>query len=318
MLRLAGCLTLCLSGCTVGGGEVAPVPTLSPSMPYPVGVLTPTVGTPPPDDCNPLASLRPAGALPSPGAMPPHSTMERIAQRGRLIVGTDQITSRLGDIDPSAGRIVGFELDIARQITRAVFGEAGASRIHIVPLASSERIAAITEGTVDMVVQTMTITCDRLRSVSFSTVYYQAAQRILVPLDSPVTGPDDLAGRRVCTAKGSTSLDNVAVRAPAARLVSVTYWTDCLVLLQQGQADAITTDDTILAALAAQDPNVHIVGAGFHEEPYGVAVRRSDEDFLRFVNGVLERFRNDGGWRRSYQTWLGTPAPKPPEPRYRD
>jgi polar amino acid transport system substrate-binding protein len=92
--------------------------------------------------------------------------------------------------------------------------------------------------------------------------------------------------------------------------------TGCLVLFQQGQVDAITGDDTVLAGLAAQDPYAFVVKApAFTAEPYGLGVSKKHPDFVRFVNGVLEQMRDDGQWKTAYNTWLREalgPAPAPP------
>jgi polar amino acid transport system substrate-binding protein len=102
--------------------------------------------------------------------------------------------------------------------------------------------------------------------------------------------------------------------------VGVRNVSDCLVLLQLGKVDAISSDDTILAGLSEQDPRTTIVGEPLNSELYGVAINRGALDLVRFVNGVLERRRSDGTWAASYGRWLGIlgPAPSPPEPRYRD
>ena len=95
---------------------------------------------------------------------------------------------------------------------------------------------------------------------------------------------------------------------------------DCLVLLQLGEIDAISTDDTLLAGLAAQDPRTEIIGPRFTEEPYGIAINKDTPDLVRFVNAVLERRAQDGRWRASYERWLTLlgPPPSPPTPQYQD
>ncbi|WP_245777882.1 glutamate ABC transporter substrate-binding protein [Lentzea xinjiangensis] len=242
--------------------------------------------------------------------------MERILQRGRLIAGVDQNSYLMGFRNSFTGEIEGFDVDVARQIAKAIFGDE--KKVQFKVVTAAERIPMLQRGDVDVVARTMTITCDRLADVDFSQVYYQAGQRVLVRRNSGITGVEGLGDKRVCVASGSTSLGNVVNRARTT--VSVPNWTDCLVMLQQGQADAISTDDTILAGLAAQDPYTEVVGARFTEEPYGVGVPKGREDLVRFVNGVLERMRGDGTWRGMYQRWLGTlgPAPAPPVARYRD
>jgi polar amino acid transport system substrate-binding protein len=98
----------------------------------------------------------------------------------------------------------------------------------------------------------------------------------------------------------------------------VTYWTDCLVLLQQGDVAAISTDDAILAGLQAQDPWTKIVGPPISQQPYGLAIAKQHPDFVVFVNAVLQQLRTDGQWAASYAHWIGHPVPAPPQAQYAD
>ena len=109
-------------------------------------------------------------------------------------------------------------------------------------------------------------------------------------------GPADLAGKRVCSRVDTTSLATVSRVAPTATLLGVQNMDDCLVALQQGQADAASTDDAILAGMAVQDPNLQIVGPSLEAEPYGIGINKSQDDLVRAVNASLERIRRDGTW----------------------
>jgi polar amino acid transport system substrate-binding protein len=296
-----------------------------------VHATTTTAGNPPattaaPACSDPTASLRPTGALPAVGMMPAGSFMARIAQRGQLVVGVDQNTLLFGYLNPQTGNIEGFDIDMLRQVAKAIFGDDGQnenSRLQFVAISSAQRIPFVQSGKVDIVADTMTINCARDLQVAFSSVYYDAGQRILVRLGSPIQSSQDLGGKRVCAAAGSTSIDNVLdvnkthAAAPAIP-VPVTDWTDCLVALQSGTIDAISTDDTILAGLQHQDPSYTVVvGPKFTDEPYGMAMNLNHQDFVRFVNGVLEKMRADGTWAAIYTRWLGPPAPTPPAAVYR-
>ena len=318
MRRLALAALMLLGACSAGPPPSEVVPR-SAVAPQPANASTvsaaPSSSANPPPSCDATASLRP-GALPAAGQMPSGSTMAKIAQRGRLIAGVDQNSYLMGFRNSFTGEIEGFDVDVARQIAKAVFGDE--KKVQFKVVTAAERIPMLQSGAVDVVVRTMTITCDRLKDVDFSQVYYQAGQRVLVRRNSGITGVEGLADKRVCVASGSTSLGNVVNRAKTT--VSVPNWTDCLVMLQQGQADAISTDDTILAGLAAQDPYTEVVGSRFTDESYGVGVPKGQEDLVRFVNGVLERMRADGTWGGIYRRWLTPlgPAPTPPVARYRD
>lgn len=300
------------------GPEAAAVP-----QPVPQGVADPAeipeASGPADDSCDPTSSLAPTGPPPAPGSMPAGSTMAEIADRGRLIVGVDQNTYLFGYRDPDSGRIEGFDIDIARQMAEAILGDPNA--IQFVVLTSAERIPAIQEGTVDMVVRTMTINCERWQEVNFSTVYYEAGQRVLVRTDSEFQSINQLGGEKVCAAKGSTSIRNVAQVGSKPIPVAVDDWSDCLVMLQQGQVAAVSTDDTILSGLAAQDPHTRLVGQRFTAEPYGIAIHQDATDLVRFVNAVLEEIRANGTWEQIHKRWLGAAGeatPDPPEASYRD
>ena len=310
-----------LAGC--GAGEPLTPPEATPAPPMPAGVteLTEPPEAPAQQNCgDPTAhSFRPRGPLPPPGQMPAGSTMARIQAAGKLIVGVDQNTYNFGYRDPVSGEIVGFDIDMARAIAQAIFGDPNAVQLRAIT--SAQRIPMLKDREVHIVIRTMSITCDRLVDVDFSSVYYQAGQRVLVKKDSGYTGIESLGGKKVCATEGSTSLRNIATAVSRPVPVQVRNWTDCLVLLQQNQVEAVSTDDTILAGFVAQDPTVHVVGEPLHTEPYGMAMPKGQEDFVRFVNGVIERLRVDGRWVRSYNTWmaplLDSPA-TPPAARYRD
>ncbi len=310
-------LAAALAGCT--GAPAGPNPDPSYGAVRPQGVLDPApIVTPsagPAASCDPLASLRPAGPLPAPAAMPAGSTMAAIAERGRLIVGVNQNTFLFGYRDATSGEIVGFDIDIAREIARAIFGDP--TKIQFVAITSGQRIDAVKTGKVDLVASTMTMNCQRWVDVTFSSQYYEAGQRVLVPRESAVTGIGDLGGKKVCAAAGSTSIIRIGTDPAKPIPVSVPDWTDCLVMLQQGQVEAISTDDTILAGLARQDPTTKLVGQPFTSEPYGLAMNKNATDLTRFVNGVLARMRTDGTWVSIYGRWLGGSA-TPPAARYQD
>ncbi|PSL57570.1 amino acid ABC transporter substrate-binding protein (PAAT family) [Saccharothrix carnea] len=319
MRRLLVVLALVVTGCAPVPSGAPPIGGGTPVPPRPAEAVEltapPSTAGVPSESCDPTASLRPTGPLPPPGQMPAGSTMARIQQRGRLIAGVDQNTYLMGFRNPFSGELEGFDVDLVREVARAIFGDPGAIQFTVVT--SEQRVPTLERGEVDIVVRTMTATCERWRKVNFSTVYLQAGQRVLVPSNSDVTDIDGLGGKRVCATKGSSSLANVATRPTKPVPVAVAHWTDCLVMLQQGQVDAISTDDTILAGFAAQDPYTKVVGPQFAAEPYGMAFPKADEDFVRFVNALLERLRADGTWTRLHQRWLGDP-PVPPVAVYRD
>lgn len=284
------------------------------------GAATPAELSPPPDpdpDCvDPRESYAPADD--DPLAVPDGSAMARIVERGQLVVGVGQNTYLFGYRDLETGDLGGFDVALAREIAGVLLGDP--DRVMFRALSSAERIPAVVDRDVDLVIRTMTMDCVRWREVAFSTEYFTAGQRVLVEVGSAVAGIEDLGGEKVCAVEGSTSLRNLAAIPGGPVPVSATNWTDCLVLLHQRQVAAISTDDTVLAGLAAQDPTVHVVGESFSHEPYGIAIHPDELELVRYVNAVLELLRADGTWQALFDRWLAghLPPAEPPAPRYRD
>jgi polar amino acid transport system substrate-binding protein len=316
-------LLLAVTACAGGGQPVDLANVTSVQPPSPVGVeenpATSTTSATPAPPCDPKASLRPAATLPPPGQMPDPSTMKTIQNRGQLIAGVDQNTFLFGFRNPTTGALEGFDIDRVHEIAAAIFGDPNKVQFKVVT--SANRIKALAEGQVDVVVRTMTATCERWQQINFSAVYYTAGQRLLVDKTSQVTSLDQLGGKKVCAAKGSTSIKTITANPAKLVPVQVDNWSDCLIMLQQGQVEAVSTDDTILAGMVAQDPNVKMVGPRFTEEPYGIGIPKANVEMVRFVNGVLAKSIADGSWAASYQRWLGRTGeqqPAPPTPVYQD
>jgi polar amino acid transport system substrate-binding protein len=245
--------------------------------------------------------------------------MAKIRARGYLVAGVDPTRYDFSDQNPVTGKMQGFEIDLLRAIATAIFGDP--NHIRYRPLQDPQRFPALQTGAVDIVAQDITITCARWKIVDFSSVYMDSGQQVLVENDSPfkhVTSLGQLAGQKVCAATGSLELTNIEAAKPHPIPVAEPYWTDCLVLLQQGKVAAISSVTTDLDGLRGQDPYAKIVSPRLDFEPQGLGISQQHPDFVRFVNAVLAQMRSDGQWASSYAHWIGTPVPPPPPARYKD
>lgn len=294
---LAATLML-LAGCAGQRSPVDPAPVGNVREPTPasVGGADTSGGNPSSTGCD-LRSLAPSPAIPA------GSTMAAIKQRGRLIAGVDQTTYLSGFLSPATGQFEGFDIDIVKQIANALFGD-WRDHVQWKAIPSSAREDALINNQVDVVVRTYSITCDRLKKIDFSSPYYVAGQRVLVERSSGLKSLADLRGKRVCATATSTSLKTLSQSSVRPVPVSVKNWSDCLVMLQQGQVEAVSTDDVILAGMARQDPNLEVVGERFTQENYGVGIPQGHEDMVRYINYVLDNVRGGAAWRDSYNTWL--------------
>lgn len=253
----------------------------------------------------------------------------RTGAKRKLVVGVDQNSYHWGYRNPNTegAELEGFDIDLVRRIAQDILGDPDAVQFKAIP--TSQRIPAIQDGRVDMVVRTMTITCDRLSQVAFSAPYFKTGQQVLAPKSSSIKGyGGSLAHKKVCTAAGSTAYtkldaDRKAGELPASTDISTTVpnQLDCLVRLQLGEVDAVVTDGALAASQAAQDPTVELKGEAFTTEYYGVAMKKDATDLVRRVNRILVDY-HEHGWQASYDRWLSatlgkdSAASEPPAPQY--
>jgi glutamate transport system substrate-binding protein len=247
---------------------------------------------------------------------PAGSTMARLSDAGKITIGTKFDQPGFGLLNPDKVP-EGFDASVATLIAGKLGIEP--SDITWVETVSANRESAITEGRVDMVVATYTINDKRKQLIDFAGPYYEAGQDIMVKKGNPlaITGPDALAGKNVCSVEGSTPAENIRTKYPEAKLTLFDVYSKCADALTNGQVDAVTTDNVILTGLVAGNPDgFELVGKPFTKEPYGIGIKKGDDEFRTFINDTLEASFEDGSWAKAWDATAGaisgTPAPTPP------
>jgi glutamate transport system substrate-binding protein len=242
----------------------------------------------------------------------PGTTMARLHDAGAIVVGTKFDQPLFGQVNAD-GTPQGFDVEIAKIVASALgIPESG---IRWVETVSANREPFIQSGQVDIVVATYTVNDKRKEVVSFAGPYYNAGQDILVLAGNPqqITGPEDLAGKPVCTVAGSTSEANI--KKYTDQVTALAGYADCLPLVSSGQVAALTTDNVILAGLAANsNGEFEVVGNPFTEEPYGIGLAHDDTDFRMFINDALEAAITDGSWAKAWERTAGTQLSLPTAP----
>ncbi|MEV7693970.1 glutamate ABC transporter substrate-binding protein [Microbacterium sp. NPDC089189] len=229
-------------------------------------------------------------------------TYDRMVERDKVVIGVKNDQPGLGYEDAVSGERTGFDVDIARWIAASLgFDE---SQIEYQTIPSANREQAIVNGDIDYYVGTYSITDSRKQQIDFAGPYFITGQGLLVAADDDsITGPDDLAGKVVCSVTGSTPLQRIRDEyAPGDTVENDTY-SQCVEQLKQGQVDAITTDEAILAGYVALEPDaLKIAGEPFSEERYGVGLPKGDTVLKDHINALL----TDGGdvWTSLFDTHL--------------
>lgn len=201
----------------------------------------------------------------------------------------------------------GFDTDVARYVA----AELGYSedQIEWVEAPSANRENMLTNNQVDMIFATYSITEKRLKTVDFAGPYFVAGQVLLVQAENTdITGPESLAGKNLCSVTGSTSAKKIQDKySSEVQLVQQNSYSDCVVALNAGMVDAVTTDDIILAGLASTKANqgeLKLVGNTFSTENYGVGLPKGS-DKCAAINAAINKMVETGAWEEAIKKNVG-------------
>jgi glutamate transport system substrate-binding protein len=252
--------------------------------------------------------------------LPEGSRMAELNEAGEITVGT-KFDQPLFGLKGLSGEPEGFDVEIAKLIA----GKLGIPEdgVTFVEAVSANREPFLEQGRVDMVVATYTMNDERDQVVDFAGPYFEAGQDILVAKGNPkgIEGPDDLAGNKVCSVSGSTPAETVQAEygVTTADLTLFDNYTKCRDALANGQVDAVTTDNVILAGYASEAPeDFELVGAPFTEEPYGIGIPEGQEEFCDWINETLAAAAEDGSYAEAFESTAGEvieDTPELPEPK---
>jgi len=237
--------------------------------------------------------------------------LEDARSRGKLLVGVKTDFPPFGYLD-AAGKPKGFDVDVARYLARALFEDEG--RLELVPVTSGSRIPFLYSDWIDMIVATMTVTEDRKRVLDFSDPYFSSASLLLVPAGSKVRGIEDLAGKAVAVLEGSVQEKDLEQVAPGAKRVAFRNMAEAVAAIRGKKVDALCQDDMVILALAKENRDLKAAGKPILPRPYAIAVRKGDDQTLRWVNEKLSAMKKDGTYDRLKEKYFGVTPGKEGKP----
>ncbi|WP_248962689.1 glutamate ABC transporter substrate-binding protein [Sphaerisporangium perillae] len=246
--------------------------------------------------------------------IPAGSTMDKIKKRGELIVGGSLDAPLLSQQNPVTGQVEGFDADLGKLLAKYIIGE---PKVKIVNSASETREALLSNGTVDVVFQTYTITPERAQQVAFAGPYYTSGLAVAVKKGTTgITKPEDLDGKTVIAGANTPAIPAIKKVAPNAKIVTFGSDPECVQALKQDRGVAYVQDQSLLVADGKTDPELQVVGEPFTTDPYGIGLKHGDDQMKKFVNDWLKKIQDAGLWQQAWKNSIGTvvqgEAPAPP------
>jgi len=239
-------------------------------------------------------------------------TLAEVKAKGVLVAGVKDSLPPFGSVDPNTKEYVGYDIDFIKYIAKKL-----GVKVEYKPVTSANRMPMLMESRVDILAATMTKTPDRAKQIDFSYTYFLTGQKFLTKKGT-VKNLKDLEGKKIATAKGSTSEQNVKKSVPSATILSFDDYPQGVLALQQGKAIAVTTDESILAGqLGKLEKNpatkgqYEIPDVQISEEPYGLGLRKGDANFVKFVNDAILEMEKNGEAKKIFEHWFGPNSDSP-------
>ncbi len=229
-------------------------------------------------------------------------TLDDVKKRGTLIAGVKTDFPPFGYVD-SSGKNLGFDVDVAHLFAKALFDDE--NKVELVAVTSGNRIPFLQSGKIDIIIASVTVTDERRQVVEFSEPYFMSGGLLLVPKNSSIKGVEDLAGKTVAVIQGAIQDKDIEQLAPKANRVKFGKVSEAVLAVKGGRADAFCQDDILILTLAKENPDLKPVGKPFTPRPYGIAVRKGDVEFIKWVDGQFDKMKKDGTYDKLWKKYFG-------------
>jgi polar amino acid transport system substrate-binding protein len=229
-------------------------------------------------------------------------TLAEVKKKGVLVAGVKDSLPPFGYIDEKSRQIVGYDIDFINAIAKKL-----GVKVELKPVTSASRMPQLQESHIDIIAATMTKNAERAKQIDFSHTYFFTGQKFITRKGA-VKSLKDLEGKKIGTAKGSTSEQNVKKAIPSATVLSFDDYPQALLALQQGKVAGVTTDEAILAGILSKAPNkeqFEIPNVQISDEPYGLGMRKGDTNFVNFVNKTILDMEKSGEAKKIFNKWFG-------------
>lgn len=229
------------------------------------------------------------------------NALEKIKERGKLIVGTNVPWEPFEFYNITSGQYEGFDMDVIRKVAESIGVD-----VEFRSMEFDSLIGAVQSGQIDVAISSITIRPDRAESVDFSTPYYVADQAVLVHDDSTIASMDDLNGTKVSAQLGTTGSFWIKENLAATGVDYDTIISAVLVVENKQEGVEACVLDTPVANRYAADSNYHLKVA-FEiptNEQYGIACAKGETELVAAINDAINAMKADGTLDSLLDKWV--------------
>lgn len=230
------------------------------------------------------------------------SSIDKIKKRGTIRIGVFGDKAPFGYID-SEGKNQGFDVYIARRFAKDLLGDE--SKVEFVIVDAASRVAYLESNKVDIIMANFTVTPERKEKVDFANPYMKVSLGIVSPENAVIKSEEDMKGKKIIVAKGTTAETYMTKNHPDVELVKYDQYSEIFQTLKDGRGDGIINDNTEVIAWAKENPGF-VVGAPSigNIDTIAPAVAKGNKELLDWINKELESLGNEKFIHKAYEETL--------------
>ena len=207
---------------------------------------------------------------------------------GKLTMATNA-TFPPYEMTTDAGDIEGIDVETAKAIAEKLGLE-----LQIDDMDFDAALLSVQQGKADIAMAGITVTDERKAVMAFSDSYATGIQSIIVPEGSDIASPDDLAGKKIGTQRGTTGYIYCTDDFGEDSVVAYDNGLTAVQALNNGQVDAVVIDNAPAKEYVAANPGLKVLETSYAEEDYAIGMNKDNTALVEAVNAALEELKADG------------------------
>jgi polar amino acid transport system substrate-binding protein len=230
------------------------------------------------------------------------SSLDEIKKRGVIKIGVFSDKAPFGYVD-SNGKNQGFDVYIARRFAKDLLGDE--NKVEFVLVDAASRVAYLESKKVDIIMANFTVTDERKQKVDFANPYMKVSLGIASPDDAKITSVDQLKGKKLIVAKGTTAETYATENLPDVELVKFEQYTEIFQAMKDRRGDALLSDNTEVLAWVKDNPGLSVgVPTLGSKDTIAPAVTKGNKELLDWINNELVTLGKENFVHKAYDETL--------------
>lgn len=228
-----------------------------------------------------------------------YRTLDEIKESGKIVIGVFSDKAPFGYVDEN-GEYQGYDVYFAERLAQDLGVE-----VEYVATDPSSRVEYAATGKVDIILANFTVTEERAQQVDFALPYMKVALGVVSPDSAVITDVEDLNGKTLIVAKGTTAETYFEKNYPEVNLLKYDQYADAYNALIDGRGDALSTDNTEVLAWALTNPGFTVgIDSLGDIDTIAPAVQKGNETLLNWINEEIEALAEENFFHADYAETL--------------